>query len=103
MCKYPYTSFFILGIATLGVTIVECVVEIVDGLLDIVALLSSYLARLRHLASKEDVNTSLRVSRILGQSPKGMWPLSTGTIISTKSILQGNFVSRHSPLGDPKV
>ena len=32
--------------ATLGVTIVECVVEIVDGLLDIVALLSSDLARL---------------------------------------------------------
>ena len=69
----------------------------------VVALLSSYLARLRHLASKEDVNTSLRVSRILGHSPKGMWPLSTGPIISTKSILQGNFVSRHSPLGDPKV
>ena len=43
-CKYPNTSFFILGIATLGVTIVECVVEIVDGLLDIVALLSRDLA-----------------------------------------------------------
>ena len=89
--------------ATLGVTIVECVVEIVDGLLDIVALLSSYLARSKDLGRSVYDNSPLRVSRILGQSPKGMWPLSTGTIISTKSILQGNFVSRHSPLGDPKV
>ena len=46
MCQYLSRSLFILGMATLGVTIVECVVEIVDGLLDIVALLSSYLARL---------------------------------------------------------
>ena len=47
-CKYLSRSLLILGMATLGVTIVECVVEIVDGLLDIVALLSSYLARLSH-------------------------------------------------------
>ena len=46
MCKYLLASFFILGMATLGVTIVECIVEIVDGLLDIVAPLSRYLARL---------------------------------------------------------
>ena len=89
--------------STFGVTIVECVVEIVDGLLDIVALLSSYLASLSQYLHGRNVNTTLRVSRILGHSPKGMWPLSMGTIISTKSILQGNFVSRHSPLGDPKV
>ena len=89
--------------ATLGVTIVECVVEIVDGLLDIVALLSRDLASLRQLGRRAHVNTQLGVSYIIGVYPKGMWPLSMGTIISTKSILQGNFVSRHSPLGDPKV
>ena len=88
---------------TLGGTIETCVVEIVDGLLDIVALLSSYLASLSQLVKRMDVNTTLRVSYIIDVFPKGMWPLSTGTIISTKSILQGNFVSTHSPLGDPNV
>ncbi len=43
-CIYLDTSVVNLGMATLGVTIVECVVEIVDGLLDIVALLSIVLA-----------------------------------------------------------
>ena len=89
--------------ATFGVTIVECVVEIVDGLLDIVALLSSYLARLSQCHKRRNVNSQLGVSYIIGVYPKGMWPLSMGTIISTKSILQGNFVSTHSPLGDPNV
>ena len=59
MCKYPYSSFFILGIATLGVTIVECIVEIVDGLLDIVALLSRYLASLSQCLSRRNVNSPL--------------------------------------------
>ena len=57
--------------ATFGVTIVECVVEIVDGLLDIVALLSSVLAIFSHSDGKWNVNSTRRVSRILGQSPKG--------------------------------
>ena len=89
--------------ATFGVTIVECVVEIVDGLLDIVVLLSSVLARLSQCGRRVNVNIQLGVSYIIGGYPKGMWPLSTRAIISTKSILQGNFVSTHSPLGDPKV
>ena len=50
-----------------------------------------------------NINSPLRVSYIIGVFPKGMWPLSMRTIISTKSILQGNFVSTHSPLGDPNV
>ena len=103
MCKYLSRSLLILGMATLGVTIVECVVEIVDGLLDIVALLSSYLAISKDLKRRCYVNRPLGVSYIIGVFPKGMWPLSMGTIISTKSILQRNFVSTHSPLGDPKV
>ena len=40
--------------ATLGVTIVECVVEIVDGLLDIVALLSNDVARSKDLKIRWD-------------------------------------------------
>ena len=69
----------------------------------IVALLSNDIARSKDLEERRNVNSPLRVRSILGQSPKGMWPLSMWTIISTKSILQGNFVSTHSPLGDPNV